>query len=119
MNDTSQLEGEPLITLTEACKLVPGRDGSGKHLHLSSMVRRITGGTKNPHTGETIRLEAIRDGGRWLTSVAAVSRYRRALVRRHPVPNPETPKQADQRRARVRRELEAMGIKTTTTEAAA
>src|SRR5207249_12235093 len=49
------LTTEALLTLAEACRLVPpGR--TGKRTHLSTLLRRITSGVKAP-TGQIVRLE--------------------------------------------------------------
>lgn len=102
------LAGETLLTLQEVAKRYPGRDGSAKRLHLSSLVRRIRNGTKNAFTGEVVRLEAFRDGGRWLTSEEAVARYHARVNRR--AAEPPAPAGRKKRRSRVDAELDAAGI---------
>ena len=55
-----------LINLKQAAKsLPPGR--SGRPAHVATLARWITSGSRGPN-GETVRLRAIRMGGRWLTS---------------------------------------------------
>lgn len=101
------LAGEKLLTLHEVAKRYPGRT-SAKRLHFSSLIRRILTGTKNSFTGEVVKLEAFRDGGRWLTSEEAVARYHERLNRR--AAEPEKPADRKRRRARLNAECEAAGI---------
>ena len=66
------------LALAAAAKLVPpGRNG--KRTHLSTLLRWITCGAKSP-SGETVRLEAVRLGGRWITSREALQRFAEALT---------------------------------------
>jgi hypothetical protein len=71
---------EQLITPSEVAKLVPPAR-NGKRTHLSTVLRWILKGVKTP-TG-VVRLEAIRLGGRWLTSRAAMQRFCERLT---PIP---------------------------------
>ena len=69
---------EQPIPLAEAARLVPpGR--SGRKTHLSTLVRWITAGAPGPG-GQRIRLEALRLGGRWVTTCAAIQRFAESLT---------------------------------------
>jgi hypothetical protein len=66
------LANESLIGLAQAAAtLPPGR--RGKRVHLSTILRWVLKGVKTP-TG-LVQLEAIRLGGRWLTSREAMQRF--------------------------------------------
>lgn len=105
------LTTEEPIPLTAAAKLIPpGR--SGRRTHLSTLLRWINRGARGPG-GTAIRLEAIRLGGRWLTSRAALQRFADRLTPTasdEPMPAPRTPgkRQRDSERAAAR--LTAKGI---------
>jgi hypothetical protein len=104
---------ETAIPLKDAARLVPpGRNG--RKTHLSTLIRWITIGARSP-AGERVRLEAVRLGGRWLTSREALQRFAAALTPvadcpPAPAPPPRTP--AARRRAteRAGRELERLGF---------
>jgi hypothetical protein len=89
----------------------PGRNG--RKLHLSTLIRWATDGSRGP-SGEKVRLEAARLGGRWLTSVEAISRFMRALTPpAPPAPSSQTPCTPGQRQRaaeRAGRELDNLGI---------
>jgi hypothetical protein len=62
------LRTENLISLVQAARLIPpGRNG--KATHISTLMRWINPGARG------VRLEAVRLGGRWLTSAAALQRF--------------------------------------------
>jgi hypothetical protein len=72
------LANEQLVPLAEAARLVPpGR--SGQRTHISTVVRWILKGAKGPD-GRPVRLEALRIGGRWMTSREALQRFAEALT---------------------------------------
>ena len=76
------LKAEETVSLAEATKLVkPARNG--KRTYLSTILRWITDGAKAP-SGETVRLEALRLGCRWVTSREAIQRFAERLTPRHP-----------------------------------
>ncbi len=102
------LAGETLLAITDVCRRYPGRDGSAKRLHYTTVLRWINSGTRHPATGETVKLEAIRAGGRHLTSVEALARYHARLARREPAPAGR--KQASRRQKAVNAELDRLGI---------
>jgi Protein of unknown function (DUF1580) len=69
---------EQPLALAVAVKLIPpGRNG--KRCHLSTLLRWIMRGSKAPD-GAIVRLEAIRLGGRWLTSREAIQRFAEKLT---------------------------------------
>jgi hypothetical protein len=64
---------EPLLSLSAAAALVPPAR-SGKRTHLSTILRWILDGSKGPN-GERVKLEAVRIGGRWMTTRSALQRF--------------------------------------------
>lgn len=105
------LTAEKPIPLAEACKLVPpGRQG--KRTHLSTLLRWIFAGARNP-AGERVKLQAIRLGGRWMTSRESLQRFAEALTPRTDQPAPATPRTPTARQRaseRAAKQLEAIGI---------
>lgn len=74
-----------------AGRLFPGHRG-GKSVDPSTVFRWITGGTAAPD-GRRVKLEAVRVGGRWITSRGAVARFVAALTAAADpaAPNPGAP----------------------------
>jgi hypothetical protein len=72
---------KPISLATATALVPPGR--SGRKTHLSTLLRWITKGAKGPD-GEVVRLEAVRLGGRWMTSRGALQRFAERLT-----PSPE------------------------------
>lgn len=103
---------ETLVPLHDACKLIPpGRNG--RRTHLSTLLRWILKGSKGPE-GQTVRLEGVRIGGRWLTSREALQRFAEGLTP-HPSdekpPNsPRTPTQRRRADEHADEELRQLGI---------
>jgi hypothetical protein len=99
------------LTLAEACRLLPrGRNGSRPHL--STLVRWITRGTPGPD-GRRVRLAAVRVGGKWVTSRAALQEFAAELTPRPSdiaAPPPRTPRQRDRAAAGAAKKLEEVGI---------
>lgn len=107
----SNLLGETLISLAEAAsRLPPGR--SGKPVHFSCVLRWVTNGICGPD-GQRIKLEAVRVGGRWLTSKEALARWAERLTPR-PDAEPSMTCRAPTKRRKlaenVLKELERAGI---------
>ena len=75
---TSPLNGEALISLTQAAKLLPGARGSSRR-HPATLTRWIINGSRAVD-GRRVRLEAIRCGSSWATSAAALARFCAALA---------------------------------------
>lgn len=67
----------PLPLVAAAATIPPAR--AGKKTHISTLLRWILSGAKAPD-GERIRLEAVRMGGRWLTSREALQRFAERLT---------------------------------------
>jgi hypothetical protein len=72
--------GEKLLSPAAVAKAarIPGHRG-GPHLNGSTIFRHITKGVRAAN-GELIRLEAVRVGCRWLTSVESVARFAERLT---------------------------------------
>ena len=104
------LTTESMIGLAEAAKLVPPAR-RGKRCHLSTLLRWITAGVRAPD-GSRVRLEAVRLGGRWLTSREALRRFAERLTpnldqAQGPAPAAKTPRSpAARERAHRRAEAE-------------
>jgi hypothetical protein len=72
------ITAESTISLTQAARLLPpGR--RGRPASLSCLLRWVLVGARAP-SGERVRLEAVRLGGRWLTSREALQRFAEALT---------------------------------------
>jgi hypothetical protein len=105
------LTTETPLSLADACRLVPPGRG-GKRTHLSTFVRWIRNGAPGPQ-GERIRLEAVRLGGRWMTSREALQRFAERLTPRlgdAPATSSPTVRQRQGAAERAGRELEKLGI---------
>jgi hypothetical protein len=63
---------EPLPLAAAAALIPPAR--RGKRTALSTMLRWVLSGVRLP-SGGVVRLEAIRLGGRWMTSRSALQRF--------------------------------------------
>jgi hypothetical protein len=90
--------------------LPPGR--RGKRLSLSAALRWVLDGVRLPD-GRRVKLEAVRCGNKWITSVEALERFADAQTPRreeHPAPTPRTPAARQRASERAGRELEAAGI---------
>lgn len=101
---------ETLLSLSQAARrLPPGR--GGRPMHMSGILRWVLEGAKAPD-GSRVRLEAMRLGGRWLTSVEALQRFGEALTPRLDDDRPtiRTPTQRSRAAERAARELEALGV---------
>jgi hypothetical protein len=105
------LTREQGIPLAAACSLVPpGRNG--KRTHLSTILRWILKGAKTP-TGERVRLEALRLGGRWVTTREAIQRFAETLTPRldaPPAPALRTPTARAKAAERAGKALDKIGI---------
>src|SRR5262245_34376693 len=66
------------LPLALATQFVPPGRG-GKKTHLSTLLRWIRDGVKSP-AGKIVRLEALRLGGRWVTSQKALQRFAERLT---------------------------------------
>ena len=94
---------EKLISLVEAAKrLPPGRNG--KPTHVSTILRWILHGIRG------VKLEAVRCGGRWVTSEEALARFMQRLTPdlQNDAPAPRTPAQRQRASEVAGRELDAL-----------
>ena len=102
---------EQTISLTQAAAMLPtGR--RGRPVHLSCVMRWILSGASAPD-GRRVRLDAIRIGGRWITSREALQRFAEALtpdVMVSPISTPRTPTRRQRASERAARQLEDLGI---------
>jgi hypothetical protein len=102
---------EQLLSLPQAARrLPPGR--RNRPVSLSCVLRWVLDGVPGPG-GQRVRLEGVRVGGRWLTSVEALARFAAALTPRlddDPAPAPRTPKQRQRESERAGKKLDAVGI---------
>lgn len=113
MFDHSKILDEQKIDLHQTTRLLGAH---GKPTHLSTAVRAITKGIKLP-SGERVFLEALRLGGRWITSREAVERFTTRLTMaalgdasRADTPAIRTTKQRRRELDRVERELNGAGF---------
>src|SRR5262249_53004770 len=101
---------ETPIPLAAACPLFPPRRNANR-THLSTLLRWVTPGAKGPG-GERVKLEAVRLGGRWMTSRAAIQRFADRLTPQSDYaaqPSPRTPGKRRRASERVDQELDKMG----------
>jgi hypothetical protein len=105
------LTAETIIPLKTACTRVPpARDG--KRTHLATILRWIMNGARGPN-GERVKLEAVRLGGRWMTSHEALQRFAERLTpatAETPMATPRTPTARRRAAERAGQELEKLGI---------
>jgi hypothetical protein len=105
------LTDESPISLAAACRLIPPAR-RGKKTHLSTLLRWIHRGARAP-SGEMVRLEGVRLGGRWHTSMPAIQRFAEALTPQpydQPLGAPRTPTQRKRGTERAAIELKSLGI---------
>jgi hypothetical protein len=105
------LFSESMLALSQAARLLPpGR--RGRPVSLSCVLRWVLDGVPGQDGGR-VRLEAVRLGGRWVTSREALQRFAERLTPRldsEPIPAPRTHVQRDRAAARAARELDKAGI---------
>jgi hypothetical protein len=105
---------EQLIPLADATRRIPPAR-SGKRSHFSTLLRWVTKGTAGPD-GRTIHLEALRVGGRWMTSAEALQRFFVALTPRleeeppEPPAPPPTPTQRQRAHHAAEKRLQRIGL---------
>lgn len=115
MIDTPMLMTETIISLSEAARRLPASRGRGRACP-STIWRWITAGVRMPND-QRLRLEGIRMGGRWLTTVEALIRFaERQTAIRQPDPDGSqmpffrTPTQRRRANEAAARQLEKMGL---------
>jgi hypothetical protein len=104
------LTTEKTLSLSQAARLLPpGR--RGRPVTLSCVLRWVLDGVRAP-SGEQVRLEALRVGGRWVTSREALQRFAERLTPAQPAPavTPRTSAQRERSAARAAREPNKLGI---------
>jgi hypothetical protein len=104
------LLSEEILSLNAAAKkLPPGR--RGRPVSLGCLLRWITNGARGP-SGERVRLEGLRLGGRWITSSQALQRFAAALTPNTAIEPtaPRTPCQLRRASDRAAKLLEDVGI---------
>jgi hypothetical protein len=105
------ITAESVLSLNQAAReLPPGR--GGRPVSLGCILRWVLEGAKAPD-GKRVRLEALRMGGRWITSRESLQRFAEALTPRlsdAPMSSPRTPGRRQKAADRAARELEKVGI---------
>jgi hypothetical protein len=105
-----EIASESTLSLAQAADLLPPGRG-GARPTLGCVLRWILKGAKSP-SGDLVRLDGIRLGGRWLTSREALQRFAERLTPQLDGEGP-APRTANQRRKAAEfaaKQLEAMGI---------
>jgi hypothetical protein len=106
------LATESLLSLGQATRLLPAGRGDAPTT-LACVLRWILKGARAP-SGERVRLDAVRLGGRWLTSREALQRFAEALTpaldESGPAATVRTPTKRERAAERAARELERVGI---------
>ena len=89
------LQIETSLSLSQAARLLPhGR--RGRPVTLSCVLRWVLDGLRGP-SGDLVRLEALRLGGRWITSKEAIQRFAEKLTPSLGSVKPEAPRTPTQR----------------------
>ena len=104
------LKTETTISLLQAARMQPpGR--RGRPVTLSCVLRWILKGCRGP-AGEMVRLEGIRIGGRWITSIEAMERFAGRLTPDldNPPVTPRSPSRRQRASERAAAALEKLGI---------
>lgn len=104
------LKTETKLSLSQAAKLVPPTR-QDKQVHVSTIVRWILRGVRG------VRLEAVRVGGRWVTTHEALERFSAALTAQYVAPTEgsaasiaQSPERRQNQQKRVEQLLAAMGV---------
>jgi hypothetical protein len=105
------LQNEKTISLSQAARTLPPFR-LGRPVTLSCVLRWVLQGVKTTD-GRRVRLEALRLGGKWITSMEAIQRFAEAQT---PTPNHpsmatlRTPTRRRKAADRAGKELEKIGI---------
>jgi hypothetical protein len=110
-NDTSPrplhpLAGETLRSFAAAARELPSR--TGRHAHATTLWRWATTGAKAP-SGVRVRLERVRIGSTWYTSVEALQRFFSALSAGPDAAMPPLPRTPGQQRRAAERAAAVLG----------
>ncbi|QJW95617.1 DUF1580 domain-containing protein [Frigoriglobus tundricola] len=107
----SEIQAGDGLALSAAGRLFPAHRGEGT-VGPSTVFRWVTKGARS-NSGQPVKLEAVRVGGRWLTSRAAVARFVHALTDAAApapaAPAPRTPTARQKASERAGRELAKRG----------
>src|SRR5262249_18814337 len=104
------LSGESLISFAQVPRTLPPGRG-GRPVTPSCPLRWVLSGVQTP--AGRVYLEAVRLGGRWLTSREALQRFAERLTPRMGGAEPSAPRGPDRRRRASERagaELETLGL---------
>lgn len=107
----SEIAGGLGLSLAQAARRLPSAR-QGRPVSASCIWRWIFVGVRLPD-GTTVRLEAARLSGRWLTSEQAIARFiatQTPALDVPPAPTPRTPTARQRAADRAARELEKIGI---------
>jgi hypothetical protein len=102
---------ESTISLVQAARLLPPGRGE-RPVTLSCLLRWVLQGARGPDSSR-IRLEALRLGGRWVTSREALQRFAERLTPAGDTPTSPPPRTARQRQRaseRAAQNLDKIGI---------
>jgi hypothetical protein len=106
------LASDSTLSLTQTARLLPPGRGD-RPVTLSCVLRWVLRGARSP-SGELVRLEAVRLGGRWVTSREALQRFTEQLTPNldagRATPTPRTPGHRQRASERAGRQLERLGI---------
>jgi hypothetical protein len=104
------LNSETSLSLSQAARLLPPGRG-GRPVTLSCLLRWVLTGVRSP-SGGLVRLDAIRLGGRWVTSREAIQRFAEALTPRldDAPPGQRTPTARQRASNLAEKELTRLGV---------
>jgi hypothetical protein len=106
------LTTETTLSLSQAARLLPPGRGD-RPVTLSCVLRWVLRGARSP-SGELVRLEAVRLGGRWITSRQALQRFTETLTPDlsggQTAPTPRSSGRRQRASERAARQLEQLGI---------
>jgi hypothetical protein len=103
------LSTETIVSLRDAAKLLPPAR-QGRAVSFQCVLRWVLNGARDPE-GQLVRLEAIRLGGRWLTSREALQRFGERLTPPgKSLSGTRTVRQRRRAAERAEKELEKLGM---------
>jgi hypothetical protein len=105
------LRNESTLSLAAAARMLPpGR--RGRPVSLSCILRWVLDGVRLS-SGQVVRLEAVRLGGRWITSVEALGRFadrQTPCLEDSRLGPPRSPSKRERASNRATKELNKIGI---------
>lgn len=114
MNNEIRLSNESIISLAQAARRLPP-SRMGRPTSPSTIWRWVRHGCRGLH-GQIVHLEAVRIGGRWVTSAEAIERFSAALTSRdksesdRTIGSSRTPAQRRRASDRAEEDLVKVGI---------